>query len=474
MIAHIARKDFTEMIRDGRFRLAAAIVLALLLVSFALGWKHHREISQQHETARQATRQQWLDQGEKNPHSAAHYGVYAFKPKMPLSLVDQGVDNFTGVAVWLEAHKQNEFKYRPAQDATSVERFGELTAATVLQILLPLLIILLSFAAFAGEREAGTLRQVLSLGVRKRDLAFGKALGVAGALALLLVPATVIGVAALSLTDDGGGATSENALRTILMGFGYLLYFGTIIAISLAVSAQSPSSRFALIALLGFWIASSLIVPRAATDISKRLYPTPSAVEFATRMEHELKNDVNGHSPSDHRLRELESRTLRQYGVERLEALPVNFAGISLQEGEEHGYKIFDKHYADLWDTYARQNRMQQSAGVVAPLLSVRSLSMGLAGTDFAQHRDFAESAEGYRRTLIKIVNDNITYNSKTGDTGYTVGRSLYEQIPAFRYTAPGVAWVLSNQLSSVIVLLAWFAAATLLMIVATTRMRVD
>ena len=94
-----------------------------------------------------------------------------------------------GVAVWLEAHKQNDFRYRPAQDATAVARFGELSAAAVLQLLVPLLIILLGFSAFAGERDLGTLRQLLSLGVRPRDLAAGKALGVASALGLLLVPA---------------------------------------------------------------------------------------------------------------------------------------------------------------------------------------------------------------------------------------------------------------------------------------------
>ena len=36
-----------------------------------------------------------------------------------------------GVAAWLEAHKQNEFKYRPAQDRTTVERFGALTIQVV-------------------------------------------------------------------------------------------------------------------------------------------------------------------------------------------------------------------------------------------------------------------------------------------------------------------------------------------------------
>src|SRR4051812_17292267 len=166
MIARIARKEFTEMTRDGRFRAAAAVVMGLLLVSLALGWKHYRDVDAQHREASRAARRQWLDQGAKNPHSAAHYGMYAFKPKMPLSLVDPGVDAYTGVAVWLEAHKQNDFKYRPAQDATAVARFGELSAAAVLQLLVPLLIVLLAFPAFAGERDLGTLRQVLSLGVR--------------------------------------------------------------------------------------------------------------------------------------------------------------------------------------------------------------------------------------------------------------------------------------------------------------------
>ena len=155
MIARIAKKEFTEMTRDGRFRWAFAVVMVLLFVSLALGWKHYRDVDAQHREAERTTRRQWLEQGDKNPHGAAHYGVYAFKPKMPLSLVDQGVDAYTGVAVWLEAHKQNDFKYRPAQDATALARFGELSAAAVLQSLVPLLIIVLAFPAFAGERDWG-------------------------------------------------------------------------------------------------------------------------------------------------------------------------------------------------------------------------------------------------------------------------------------------------------------------------------
>lgn len=102
MITRLARKKFTEMIRDGRSRWVAAIILTLLTVSL---------------------------------------------------------------------------QFRPVEDATPFVRFGELTAATMLQVLWPLLIILLGYNAFAGEREGGTLRQLLRLGISKTQLTLGKAQG---------------------------------------------------------------------------------------------------------------------------------------------------------------------------------------------------------------------------------------------------------------------------------------------------------
>jgi ABC-2 type transport system permease protein len=75
--------------------------------------------------------------------------------------------------------------YPPAKDATLAQRFGELTVALVLQVVLPLVVILIAFNAFAGERERGTLRQLLSLRLRPGDLVLGKTLGLSGALSLM-------------------------------------------------------------------------------------------------------------------------------------------------------------------------------------------------------------------------------------------------------------------------------------------------
>lgn len=473
MITRIARKEFTEMLRDGRFRWATAIVFGLLLAALLMGGKHYRDIKRQHDLAQAETRDQWLKQPAKNPHSAAHYGIYAFKPKMLPAMLDRGVDPFVGQSVWLEAHKQNEFKFRPAQDATAVQRFGELTAATVLQLLLPLLIVLLSFSAFAGEREQGTLRQLLSLGVRKTDLVWGKALGVTGALSILIVPATIIGVIALALVSDDG-LLGASASRMAWMCVSYLLYFGVFIGVSLAVSAKAKSAQMALVVLLAFWIVNGLIAPRAVADIAKRAYPTPSAFDFQQTMDREMQSGPDGHDSADKRTEALKQKVMKQYGVDKMEALPINFAGVSLQESEEHGNVVFDKHYGALWNRFGQQNRLKQLAGFVAPMLAMQSLSMGLAGTDFAHHRDFAAAAESYRRMLIKKMNDDMTVNAVNKDFTYLAQPALWQTVEDFHYEAPSTIWALGNQKFSLALLVFWCAASLASAIVMARRMRVD
>ena len=443
MIQRIARKELTEIVRDGRFRVLAAVVVGVSLLSLAAGWKQYSDVNAQHRTAQAATRAQWLGQTRKNPHSAAHYGVYAFKPKSPLAVVDSGVDPYLGVAVWLEAHKQNELKYRPAQDRTAVQRFGELTAAEALHVLFPLFIVLMTFSAFSGEREQGTLRQLLSVGVCPRDLALGKAAGVALAIGLVLLPATLIAVAALTLGDQDGALVGDLS-RAGLLALSYLVYFGLLIGISLAVSAVARSSRSALLILLTFWFVNSLVAPRVITDIAAAVYPTPSAVEFQQGLEADLGNQREIEERVERRKAEL----LARYNVASVDALPIAFSGVSLQEGEEHGNEVFDRHYGRLFDQYERQNRVFQLGGFVAPMLAVRALSMSLSGTDFDHHRNFTDAAESYRRDIQRVMNGDIAANTNKGQV-YLAGRELWEKVPDFEYSSPSAGWAWATAASA-------------------------
>ncbi|MDE2876788.1 MAG: DUF3526 domain-containing protein [Gemmatimonadota bacterium] len=458
MIRHIIRKEFTDVVRDGRFRWCTVLVGSLLLVSLGHGWVQARKVQQEHAAAQATAREHWETQGEKNPHSAAHYGIYAFKPRLALSFIDEGVDPYTGTTVWLEAHRQNDFLLRPAQDATAAQRIGALTAAQVLQHLVPLLIILLTFGALASERERGTLRQLLASGIGRHDLAVGKALGVAGALSLLLVPAAVLGAAALVVGSPGPAASP--LVRGVTLTGVYLAYFGAFLALSLAVSAWARPARTALVILLAVWVVNGLVAPRAAVDLSKWLHPTPSAFEFARTVQAEMATGVGDLSPPDRAA--LTQRLLAEHGVERVEDLPINLTGVYLQELEEYGNVVFDHNYGALWDTFERQSTVHETLAVAAPLLAVRALSMGLAGTDVEQHRHFAVAAETYRRDLVRMMNVDMAENSRSGDFTYVADADLWTAVPPLQYAAPTLGWVLGNRMLSILVLGTWLAGAIL------------
>jgi ABC-2 type transport system permease protein len=459
MVLRIASKELVDLWRDGRFRVLSALVLAISLVSLAAAWKTYADLSAQHRAAQAATRGQWLNQPKKNPHSAAHYGVYAFKPKSPLAMVDTGIDPYVGVAVWLEAHKQNEMKYRPAQDRTAVQRFGDLGGAEVLQVLLPLFIVLMGFSVFAGEREQGTLRQLLAVGARPRDLALGKALGVAAGLGLILMPATILGAIALILSTSQG-LLAGDPWRVAALAGTYLVYFALLIAVTLWVSAWASSLRLALVVLITFWFANSLVAPRVVSDVAGWLHPTPSAVEFQKALE----ADLNDAAEMERRLEQRRQELFTRYQVNSVDALPIAFSGISLQEGEEHGNEVFDQHFGRLFELYERQNRVFQVGAVAAPMLAARSLSMGLAGTDFAQHRHFIAAAETYRRDIQRTMNGDIAANQKPG-AAYLAGRELWDQVPDFAYDAPNALWVLRQQGPSLAILAFWLVVAVALLL---------
>lgn len=473
MITTIAKKEFTEILRDGRFRWIAGVLLLMLLAAVIAGYQQSQEIKRDREAAANLDKQTWEAQGNKNPHSAAHFGHYAFKPATALSYVDRGLNQYLGVAIWLEAHYQNLSSHRPIEDKTALQRFGELTVAWTLQYLVPLLIILLAFAAFAGERERGTLRQLVSLGVPSRKLALGKALGVVAALALVLIPATLIAAVLLAGLKTGE-SFSEAALRFITLSASYLLYFAAILGLSLAISAKVKSSRVALLALIGFWIISSLLAPRLASDISERLYPSPVVSEFWEAISKDIREGLDGHNPSDERRKQLEAKVLAQYNAKELRDLPVNFAGIALQESEEYANQVFDKHYSGLWALYEKQAGVQQLASIVSPLLAVRNVSMGLAGTDLYQHRHFAEQAEAHRRKIVKLLNEDMTLNAGNQDYDYLADPALWSKVPQFEYTPPSFGWVLRHQSGNLLILGLWCAATAFVAVIAAGKMRVN
>ena len=121
MIGAIWHKELTEYRRDRR-ALALAIVLFALLLAAALdGWNRAAADAQTRAAAQATDREVWTEQGENNPHGAAHFSRYAFRDTPTLAAFDPGVFDYAGAAFWMEAHTQNPTTLRRQREMFVVE-----------------------------------------------------------------------------------------------------------------------------------------------------------------------------------------------------------------------------------------------------------------------------------------------------------------------------------------------------------------
>jgi len=463
VIRWLLAKELTELRRDGRLVLSLAILLLLALGAGSSAWQQARAQHQAWHGASAGEHERWLGQEAKNPHAAAHYGVYAFRPPAPLAGFDPGLSPYLPVTVWMEAHRQNEALYRPAQDTGQVGHFLVLTPAVIVGGLLPLLLLLLAAPMVSGERERGTLRLLLAQGVPPSRVVLGKGLALAVLLLALLLPLWLLVFFTLLI----GGANGDVLLRWTLLGGVAALFLGGFAMLGLLVSASCRQSRTALLLLLGIWAAGTLLAPRVVMEWAEWNHATPSALEFRQAIDAGLA-DV---ALRDERIETRAEALLRQHGVDDLAALPVNFNGVRLQENEEHGNRVFEAAFGSLHDGYLAQERWLQRAGWAAPFLAFSALSSGLAGSDLLHFRHFVDSAESHRRMIQRSMNDAIYLQPETDGQRYLAGPELWASIPAFDYRPLGVADVIAFYAAAFAALAGWCLILLLALIHVSKRL---
>lgn len=465
MIVKTFFKESKELWRDGRIRVAFAIVVLLLVTAIWISARQYQNVNEQYMVAETAERAIWDNQGEKNPHSAAHYGTYAFKPKYPLSLIDQGVDKYVGTSIFLEAHKRNEAQFSAASDQTGLARFGDLTPDFILLFIIPLLIIFLGYNSFTKEEEMGTLRLLKSQGLKPWKWIMGK--WIALFLPISFLTATLFLIAGFVLANlPDFGVFSWNSLFTLFLV--YTVYYIIFINIVLFISLKAKKSGIALVLSLSVWILACLVAPKAASNIAETRHPYPTRQEFAANVLKDKQNGLDGHNPWSKQSKMLEQKVLAEYGVESIDKLPFNFDGYRMQKGEEHEAEIYFKHYNYLKDQFTKQSEVYRSLAMVSPYLPTRFLSMAIAHTDYATHWDFSDSAEDYRIATQKFLNDNFAQNSAYGDWAYQADADFWKELPDFSYDPPELSTVLTDNASSLWILGVWMVVSFSILLLTT------
>jgi len=472
VIARIAQREALLQIRDGRLLMAAgALIVSLIAASFA-GWTQYHKAEEERAHFVSEARDQWLNQGERHPHRAAHFGVYVTKPELSLALFEPGLRPFAGQTLWLEAHDRPAFANIPSEDDLSLGTgLGVASGAAILQILGGLLALSLGALGVVRERESGILRQILSQGVNPARWLIGKFVGLAGVIAVPLAVATVLVVLSSGVSAPEG-QRADVVYRAMALMATHIVLLGTCLAIGLAISAVTNSSRTALMAALAFWVGAFILAPRAAATLAERFAPAPTLEEYFTAKRKVFDKGFDERGGYADQLNALETATLKQYGVENLTELPTGFSGLRMKHMDAWSTEVDDREYAKLLDTYGAQSTIRLGVSLLTPFIATRSVSQGMAGMDWPHHRHFLEQAEIYRRSFGNQMN-TLLEEGVQGERWEMDGtNSDWATVKPFAYEIPKTGWAIGQQRSFVVALLVWAIAAAGMLTFSARKLR--
>lgn len=436
MIKVILQKEWKDLLRDGRVKWFCIVLLLLLATSVITTYRYAARLKADHEAGMQFDRNTWEHQRPKNPHSAAHYGFYLFKPVHPLSIFEPGVDRFTGSTLFLEAHQRNNEQFSAITEESDLARLGFLSPSFILQFLLPLLIIVAGFNSITKEREGANLLLLTAQGVSFKQIAWGKWLAVYSLGVALLLAIFIVNVITLFF-QHASLYVYTAAVGLLLL---YLVYYAIITNIVFFISSKAKQSGRALLYCVLFWMTACLVAPRIVSNIAQRNSPLLTNEEVIAQVK--ALNDKyhdNVHDRTSGVYERMVDSLLKHYKVDSISQLPVNVSGVRLDKGEQTDTRNYTVVDSMQMQRLHRQQNILTAGSLFSPLIPSQQMSMALANTDIFSHHHFTDAGEQYRRTFVNIMNRYIAYESGIQEavTSFKATDSLWKRVPVFSYQPP-------------------------------------
>ncbi len=446
--------------------LSLGFVLVLILC-IVLAEQQHQKQNETYTKAKNELRDQWESIDSMNPHSAAHYGTYVFKPVNILSNLDEGITSATGNVLRVEGHVQNEMVHSEASQMMVASKFGKLKISLVLQYILPLILIFLAFNSIHSERQKGRLKLLVLQGSNPRRLLLSKVIA-NWCYGLILLAIVLIFYSIVYYND----LDPDTITRLGMFTLSYSLYYFIIVGLIVFIVARSRSAMLALTVMLGLWILWTIFIPNIILTQVEQWHPLPSRNDFTTAMREDRSKGIDGHNPSDERGKKLKQEVLEEYKVDSLSQLPINFDGIRMQADEEYGNIVWDKHFGNLDNVLKQQKQSLQYFGILNPFISLQNSSMAYTGNDNIHYQAFLRQVEDYRRVFIKTLNDKHTYGgSKTGNWSWKANNDFFKSIKDFSYQPLALKDVFTNYMIDICLLLLWSLVVLCLLIFGIKKM---
>jgi ABC-type transport system involved in multi-copper enzyme maturation permease subunit len=344
-------KELREAFASRRFWAILVLSLILIPLGVEVGLKDYQTRLQNY---REAVR--IYQEGTKKVQDVLYKeGAKAFAPPAPLSFLSLGLELvLPNVAETPSGRVDPPVVMRlgnnQSRDNLYEFFYGPLDLVFIVAVVMSLLAIILTYGAIAGEKEQGTLAQVLSNAVPRAQIILAKA---AASAVVLIVPFLMGVTLSLTLMEIQGGWISATAGAWTSVGLGVLvsvLLIGFFANLGLFVSALTKQVVPALVALLLAWVFLYGVYPRLSAAAAQIISPAPPDAQVALE-KGQIKRDIE-------KERDAEIDKVAQ-------AMPEDFKSAAYKEGEKKQRELHDRYQARLeerWGTIDRDTEVRRGA----------------------------------------------------------------------------------------------------------------
>jgi len=281
MIRQIIHKEILENLYSFRFILSLLLIILLFAASgFVFVGKFRQQSSDYWEKTNENLT--GLKEQSRQLYGLAFYQQSIWRKPKALALCAEGFEKSLPNHFVFDVFSSSLPEIKGRGNFT-LSHFSSIDWIFIISIILSFLALVFTYDSVSGEKEDGTLRQVLANTIPRYELLLGKYLGVLLTIGIPLFIGLLVNLIIVVASNVAviSGLDWLKILTIVLVSFLYLSIF---ILLGMFVSGRTAHPPNSMVILLLFWVVSVILIPGFGRIISEVSGKTPNPVELDRKL----------------------------------------------------------------------------------------------------------------------------------------------------------------------------------------------
>lgn len=280
MLGHLIRKEILDHVSSLRFLILSILGALIIWLSLFSGYTYYRDRIEDYRVAQGATEDRLQQIMAADDWLEFNQGYLIHKPPTAMCIFVRGLEPGLGRSASIRGPGfSRRLKWSPMTAEPIFGFFPSLDLGLVVQVVLSLFVLLFTYDAVCGEKEAGTLRLIGSFSVPKDRLLLAKLIGALIPTLIAFGLPLILGLAVMFAMPDVQFTHPElMRLGWVLAAFG--LYLTAFICAGLFASSLTHRAATSFVVLLAFWVGTVVVLPRLSLIVAEGVRPAPSVREY--------------------------------------------------------------------------------------------------------------------------------------------------------------------------------------------------